>query len=58
MIHKNVAPVKKRPKAKLRAVGEIIRKNGERQEIILEGETELSREELEAKLNTEIKQEN
>lgn len=49
MIHNNVSKSKK-PKARLEAVGEIIRKNGERVPIKLYGDTEMSKKELEEHL--------
>lgn len=51
MIHTNKQPAP-RPRGKLTAYGEIIRKNGERVEIVMEGETHLSKEELQLALQS------
>ena len=52
MMHSNV-PVSKKPKAKLRAVGEVIRKNGDRIPIELSADTDMTQEELIAELQLE-----
>ena len=45
MIHTNV-PAPKKPKARLVATGEIIRKNGDRIPIKMLGDTDMTQEEL------------
>lgn len=62
MLHNNV-PLSKKPKARLRATGEIIRKNGTKEPVTILGDPDMTqaemneqlREEYEQQQNTEVK---
>lgn len=56
MIHSNV-PNKQKPKAKMRATGEVIRKNGTRQPIKILGDDVMTKAELDAQMLEEAEQE-
>lgn len=57
MIHTN-KPMSQRPKAKLQATGEIIRKNGSREKVNILGDDKMTHEELGEQLIEEWNEKN
>lgn len=57
MIHTN-APKDKRPRARMRATGEIIRKNGQREPITVIGDPDMTKAELDQQLKEEWAEKN
>ena len=55
MLHNNV-PLSRKPKARLRATGEIIRKNGTKEPVNILGDPDMTREELNEQLREEYEE--